>query len=194
MRGQRWRAGLALLELLVVGIAFSLLLAALLSSLMVGRSSYLSADASVRVQEEARRAFQTATQELREAGNVNSPGAQRLDFQTARSYDGAACGGICWGTDDAGLPNGWLHYVVDAAEGRLMRCVTANRDDFMPANFAGCRVLANDVNVNAAATSFAYDTANRVVTVSLQTAITSAQLPGGSMASPALQTRVRLRN
>ena len=195
MASQRGRGGLALLELLVVGAAFSLILAALFSSLVVGRNAYLSAEALVQVQEESRRAFQVVTQELRKAGNVNRPGAQRLDFQIARDYD-TACGGICWGTESGVLPNGWIHYVVDAAGARLMRCLSANRDDLMPANFAGCRVLANNVSAALADTAFTYDPTTRVVTVNLQTVITSPQLPSGSMrlAPGTLSARVRLRN
>lgn len=199
------RRGFTLVEMLVVLGIFGGIVGALLVSLLVSRTSYVSADAYIQVQQEARRAFDSLVRELHHAGRVNNdvsllePGAQRLDLQIVRSYDAAACGGICWGSDDPALPTGWVHYVLDAADAqnaRLMRCVTANRLDAMPADFAGCRVLANRVNPLLANSSFTYDHGNRVVTVKLQTAITSPQLPGGLMGTaPApLLTRVRLRN
>ena len=197
--------GLTLVEVLIVIALFSGILGALLVSLLVSRTSYVSADAYVQVQQEARRAFDHMVKELHHAGQVNNnnsivdPPVQQLDFQVARGYDAAACGGICWGSDDAAFPTGWIHYVLDTADAqnaRLMRCVTANRLDAMPADFAGCRVLANRVNPLLANSSFTYDHGNRVVTVRLQTSITSLQLPGGTMGTaPApLVTRVRLRN
>ena len=197
--------GLTLVEVLIVIAIFSGILGALLVSLLVSRTSYVSADAYLQVQQEARRAFDSMVRELHHAGRVNNdvsllePGAQRLDLQIARGYDAAACGGICWGTDDSALPNGLIHYVLDTADAqnaRLMRCVSANRLDPMPAAFAGCRVLSNRVNPLLANSSFVYDHGSRAVTVRLQTAITSPQLPGGTMGTtPApLITRVRHRN
>jgi len=201
----RRRAGFTLVEILLVLALFSGLLAVLLASFLVSRTSYVSADAFVQVQQEARRAFDAMVKELREAGRVNnsvaiaSPGVQRLDFQIDRGYDAAACGGVCWGSDDPAFPTGWVHYVVDAATPpapRLMRCVTAGRLDPMPANFAGCRVLANHVSADLANSAFTYDHSNRLVTVRLQAVLTSQQLPGGSVGTtPApLLTQIRLRN
>ena len=199
------RRGFTLVEVLVVIGIFTVMTAALLLSLSVSRSSYVSADAYVQVQQEVRRAFDSIVKELHQAGRVNNsvtianPGAQRLDFQLALNYDAALCGGTCWGTDDAAFPAGWLHYVLDAADpqnARLMRCATANRLDPMPAGFAGCRVLANRVDPALASTSFEYDHGSRTVMLRLQTLISSQQLPTGSIAAaPApLVTRVRLRN
>ena len=201
----RWVWGFTLVEILFVLALFSGLLAALMASLLVSRTSYVSADAFVQVQQEARRAFDAMVKELREAGRVNndasiaSPGVQRLDFQINRGYDAVACGGVCWGSDDLALPTGWVHYVLDAATPpapRLMRCVTAGRLDPMPADFAGCRVLANNVSAAVANSSFTYDHGNRIVTVRFQATLISQQLPGGSVSTtPApLMTQVRLRN
>lgn len=197
--------GFTFVELLVVIVIIGGILGVLLQSLLVGHTSYVSSQAYVRVQYEARRAFDNMVKELREAGQVNNnvsipaPGVQRLDFQINEGYDVVVCGGICWGTDDATLPTGWIHYVLDTADpqnARLMRCVTANRLDPMPANFVGCRVLANNVDPTLANTSLTYDHANRVVTITLQISIASQQLPGGSMgAAPSpLVWRVTLRN
>ena len=200
-----FRRGFTLVEVLVVVGIFAVMTAALLLSLSVSRSSYVSADAYVQVQQEARRAFDSLVKELHQAGRVNnsvtiaSPGVQRLDFQIALNYDAAACGGTCWGTDDGAFPTGWLHYVLDAADPqnpRLLRCATANRLDPMPADYAGCRVLANRVDPALASTSFEYDHGSRTVMLRLQTLISSQQLPTGSMAAAPtpLVTRVKLRN
>lgn len=201
MRAHR---GFTLMEVMVVLVIFSVVLGVLLLSFLVSKNTYISSDAYVQIQQEARRAFDSAVKELHQAGQVNNsvaiaaPGVQRLDFQIVRDYDVVACGGNCWGTDDAALPGGWVHYVLDTADAqnaRLMRCVTANRLDPMPANFAGCRVLANHLNPALASTAFTYNHANRIVTITLQPVIISAHLAGGSLttASP-LMTRVRLRN
>ena len=199
------RHGFTILELQLSAVVFAGILAVLLVSLLMSRASYLSADAYVQLQQEARRAFDEMARELRGAGQVNNnaaildPGAQRLDFQIAHGFDASICGGICWGTDAVPLPNGWIHYVLDTTNpqtARLMRCVTANRLDPMPANFLGCRVLANSLSPTLANSLFTYDPATRTVLVKLQTSVTSQQLPGGGMVvSPApLALRVRLRN
>jgi len=146
--------GFTLMELLVATALFGILAGILMISFLISRRSYLSADGYVRVQQEARHAFDIMLRELRNSGSVGVPSSQRLDFQIARGYDSIACGGICWGDETA---NGrWIHYVLDtsvAQNVRLMRCTTALQDDPMPAGFAGCRVLANDVNPNVTATS-----------------------------------------
>ena len=203
----RTRRGFTLMEVLVTVVIFGVVLGVLLVSFLVSKNTYVSSDAYVRIQQEARRAFDSMVKELHQAGQVNNsvaiaaPGVQRLDFQIVRAYDAVACAatnGNCWGTDDAALPNGWLHYVLDTADAnnaRFMRCVTANRLDPMPGGFAGCRVLANSLNPALASTAFTYDHGNRMVTVMLQPTIISSQLVGGSLttANP-LTTRVRLRN
>lgn len=199
------RQGMSLTEIMVVLILLTGLIGALLVSLLVGQTSSLSAEAYVQVQQEARRAFDVMVKELREAGQVNNgvsiaePGVQRLDFQISRGYDAVTCGGICWGTDDPAVPNGWVHYVIDTStptRARLVRCTTANRLDPMPAGFAGCWVLANAVQPSLANSAFVYDHANRIVTLKIQTSVSSTQLPGGSLGTaPApLITRVKLRN
>ena len=199
------RRGLTLTELLVVVTLLTTVVGTLLISLLVGQASHFSAEAYVQVQQEVRRAFDHMVKELREAGRVNNdvaiaePGAQRLDFQIVQGYDAVACGGICWGTDDAAFPTGWIHYVVDATDpqhARLMRCATASRLDAMPTGFVGCRVLANSVNADPAQSAFTYDAANGIITLKIQTAVVSGQLPGGSLRSTPVPvtTRVSLRN
>lgn len=193
--------GFTLLELLIGITIFGVLSGALLVTLLVGSNSYLSTELAVQSQQEARRALDRSTRELRNAGKVNNsvsiaaPGVQRLDFQIARGYDATTCGGICWGSDDAALPNGWIHYVLDPTNPqhvRLVRCVTANQLDSMLAGFAGCQVLANEVDSALANTAFTYDHPGRMVTIRLQTSITSPRLPQSLTTS--LTTRIKLRN
>lgn len=200
----RARGGFTLTEVLVVVVIFAIILGVLLISFLISKNTYVSSDAYVQIQQEARRAFDAMAKELHQAGQVNNgvtigaPGVQRLDFQIVRAYDQAACGGNCWGTDDATLPNGWVHYVLDttsAQNARFVRCVTANRLDPMPAGFAGCRVLANHLDPDLASTTFTYDHPTRVVAVTLQPVITSPHLAGGSLTTAApLTIRIRLRN
>ena len=188
--------GLTLLEILMVAALFGIMAGVLLTGFLTGRNSYLSADAYIHVQQQARQAFDIMTKELRNAGNVNVPAAQRLDFQVDQGFETTICGGICWG--DGTTVGSWVHYAVDPVNTRLVRFTSANPGDPMPGGCAGCRVLANDVNVAPTATSFSYNVANRTITCLLQILRTSPQLPGGSMGtqpppSP-LRTQVQLRN
>ena len=204
-RRRRPVTGFTFVEVLAVTAVLGGLVGTLLLMLLMGRTSYDSAEASIQVQQEARRALDAVGRELREAGQVNNnvsigePGVQQLDFQVSRGYDSAGCGGVCWGTNEPGLPDGWLHYVVDAADARnirMMRCATAGRLDAMPAGWAGCRVVANALSGAVADTAFTYDDAARLVTLRVQARLVSTRLAGGSAAaSPApLVSRVSLRN
>jgi len=194
--------GFTLMELLVVVVIFGGIMGALLISFLVSRSSYLSADSYVHVQQEARRAFDVMVRELREAGNVDATCAgcdpnedftdrPRANFQVALSYN-AGTGAIVWGNENQ--QNGWVHYLLNQTvptNWQLVRCLS-NGSDTNITNFAACRVLANNVQ------TFQVDYANasRTVTISLEIRQTSSQLPGGAMGtSPApLNTQVRLRN
>lgn len=190
-----------LVELLIAALIFLAVMGALLVSLMIGKSSYLSSEAYIRVQEEARRALTTMTAEFREAGHIDSPTTSqnqdvtdttRLNFQIARSYDLAACGGICWGNDTA---NGqWVHYLLNTADPnntQLARCQSAGSDTVIT-DFSACRVLAN----NVATFSVDYTDSTRTITTRLAHTATSGQLAGGSMSTtPApLTTTIQLRN
>ena len=116
--------GFTLVELTVVSALLLILGGGLLTTLLTGQTSYLSADAYIQVQEEARKAFDNMVRELREAGGPlvsvspnppAGPGTQ-LDFQVALGYDldggaGAVAGcpdaAVCWGATD---PNGVPHF------------------------------------------------------------------------------------
>ena len=190
-----------LIEIMVVMAIFIAILSVLAISFLMSRVSYATMDTTLYVQQEGRRALDTMAAELRLAGNVNNnvsiaaPGGQQLDFQLDQGYDPTVCGGVCWGSGNPLLP--WVHYVLDtvttAPNGRLRRCLTANRLDPMPANFAGCGVIANNVSPNTVMTAFTYDHPTRAVIATLQIVVTSRQVAGGRLDTGALPLRVQIR-
>ncbi|MBI2093557.1 MAG: hypothetical protein HYT88_02395 [Candidatus Omnitrophica bacterium] len=121
---------------------------------------------------------------------------RRLNFQVALGFGtGSLCGvanTTCWGAD--GQPGQWLHYIIttNAAAAQLVRCRTAAELDPMPAGFAGCRVLANDVN--GGVSLFSLDAVNRTATMTLQIAHSNSALPTGNLSSSLLTARINLRN
>ncbi len=200
------KRGFTLGELIMVSGIFVAMLGVLGISMMMSRLAYMTTDTELYVQQEGRKALDNMATELRVGGNVNnnvsigSPGVQRLDFQLDRGYNLAPpcpANAVCWGTDDPAFPTGWAHYVVDpvtaAPNGRLRRCMTANRLDPMPVNFAGCRVMANNVNPALAMTTFLYDHPTRAITATLQVSVTSRQVSGGTLTTGALPLRVQIR-
>ncbi len=209
---ERNQCGFTLVEVVIVSLLFMILGGALLVVFLTGQASYLSADANVQVQQEARKAFDNVTRELREAGPVTGPIVsanpgpglgQQLAYQIAQGYNvPGQCDlptpTICWG-DGTTLTN-WVHLAVTRnVEGaQLVRCTTAS--SAVVNNFAGCRVLAN--NVRGDTSSFVYDGPTRVVTVNLEFLVRVAGMPGGPGGTQAggtrttnvLSARVRLRN
>ena len=192
------RRGFTLVEVLVVMLLVSIIFGALVVALIVGRTSLLSTDAYVLVQEEARRALDTLTKELHEAGNVDTEltaagqdasNATRLNIQLARGYNVAGCtpNAICWGNDASN--GGWVHYLVNNST--LYRCQSGASDTAIT-DFSGCRTIINDVQTFLVD----YSSANRMVTMRLATRHNSPQLPGGQLTmTPApLRTQIRLRN
>jgi len=199
--------GYTLVELMIVAVVFLIIGGGLLTTLLTGRTSYLSADAYLTVQQESRRAFDTMVRELREAGNVTpaATNANQLNFQIARGYNTeVSCqnpAAICWGSDNA--TNEWVHYkIVNNLETprnpwQLIRYRDGASGGAPPAqcNAPGCRVLSNNVrapgvNPNA----FQYDSANKVLTITLQNAYANPALPTGQQATAVLTSRVKLRN
>jgi prepilin-type N-terminal cleavage/methylation domain-containing protein len=210
---QKLRA-FTLVEMLVVMAMVGVVMGALLTSFLIGRKSYLSADSYVQVQQEARRAFDVMVKELREA-RVDGPDADgpngvttedftdvpRVNLQVALGYDlnnnplGCPVTGICWG--EGTTYNDWVHYLVLGAgnQAQLLRCTSAGSDTAI-ATTAACtnmRVLANGIQ-----TFQVSYVAGKTKTITIQLAVqqASGQLAGGSMTTtPApLVTRVRLRN
>ncbi len=192
--------GFTLPEVLVVMVLVTVIAAAVFISFVVSRRAFLSADASIQVQQEARRALDALVTELRKAGNVdtdlttpggNTPagGATRLNVQLAKGYNVSGCtlNAICWGNDTTN--GGWVHYLQNGTQ--LVRC-QSNASDTVITNFTGCRVVANG------AQTFVVDYVNSTRTVTLHVAVqqTSPQLPGGTLStgSAPLMTQVRLRN
>lgn len=200
------QGGFTLVELVVVAAILLVLGGGLLTTLLSGQLSYLSADAYIQVQEEARKAFSSAVRELREACGTTialpqgNPGPQ-LDFQVALGYDldgvvaGCPDAAVCCGArDQQGIrQQGWqVRYRVSGTQ--LLREVLSGG----AVQNQQTRVLAN--NVVAAPTSFAWNPAAtaRAVTVTLQVQRQDPRLPGGGQtigttAAP-LRSQVRLRN
>ncbi|PIQ83737.1 MAG: hypothetical protein COV75_05870 [Candidatus Omnitrophica bacterium CG11_big_fil_rev_8_21_14_0_20_63_9] len=171
----------------------------LLATFLTGQASFVTSEAYIQVQQEARRAFDNMVRELREAGGAGFPivggGGSQLDFQIALGYNLAApcpANQVCWGAQDQNGTNqsGWrVRYRLDNAAGQLLR-ETLNGGGAVQGT---ARVLANYVN----GVTFAWDAASRVVTINLQLRYASGRIAGGSqqMGNPTpLTTRVRLRN
>ena len=205
--------GFTLVEILVVMAMVGVVMGALLTSFLIGRKSYLSADAYIQVQQEARRAFDVIVKELREA-RVDGPDGDaftnqpftdvtRVNLQVAEGYDvpASGCGtAICWGDGTATNDGRWIHYlplVASPTNTQLIRCVSAGADDVIGSlgdcNAGTVRVLANNVQTFLASY---VDAPDKTVTIQLAIQQVSQQLAGGSMSTtPApLRTRVRLRN
>ena len=201
LRRKAKSAGFTFVEIMVVVTVFSGVMAALFVSLLTTRNSQAFSSASVYVQQEARRAFDAIVREFHESGrirragdlvgNADFTGQTQVDFQIARSYDAAACGGTCWGDDTTN--DRWLHYllnVVSAENTQLIRCSTANQADAV--TVSGCRVLANNVQTF----TVDYSHVNRRLTVRLDVRKISSQLAGGSVAAgpSTLISEIELRN
>lgn len=208
--------GFTLVEIIIVSALFLILGGGLLTAFLTGQTSYLSADAYVHVQQEARRALDAMVRELREAGNVSCgvvatpgvgagpgcpAGTSRLNFQIAKSYNSAQ-GRIDWGNDlGTGAVDGtdyFIHYglITTGSNTQLIRFL-GNEGDGNPGSClagANCRVLAN--NVKTASTSFVWDdaAAARTLTVRLEIEYRNPRLPGQSQTTGTLTTRVKLRN
>lgn len=190
---RRQPLGLTLVELVLVSIMVTVISGALFVTSLTGNATMVSHDASLHVQQEARRALDSMTRELRLAGGtVNAAGSQ-LDFQVALGYDlGLPCAedAVCWGAQDQRAANqpGWqVRYRLNGTQ--LVREIVDGTGVVQP----GTRVLANDVS----AVTFAYTGApTHTVTVQLQVRRVSSRLTGGQrQASPTpLRLQVHLRN
>ena len=193
-------AGFTLVELIVVSALLLIVGGGLLTAVMTGQTSYLSADAYVQVQQETRRAFDSVVRELREAGNVTSTPlntwpTNQLNFQIALGYNQVGCpNAICWGSEDATKP--WVHYATllpgSGNRAQLIRWLDTTPTPGVPGSCppSTCRVLANHVK----SASFKYTSGTKVITVSLQVEYKSPLLPSGSQATPSLTSQVKLRN
>ncbi len=209
MRGERERhkrvRGFTLTETLVSAFVMAILGAGLMATFLTGKSSYLTADATVQVQQEARRAFDSMVRELRQAGNLSTTalgnGSVQLNFQVAMGYNQAGCANaICWGDGAQIGATRWVHYAVIGADDntrQLVRCPNASQAGAVTVfDGAACRVLANGMrhpNADGSAL-FAWDAATQTVTINLQTRHLDPELPTGGISGGVLTTRVRARN
>jgi len=198
--------GFTLIELMMVSLLLTIIGGGLLTAFLSGQTSYLSADAYVQVQQEARKGFDNMIRELRESkpstasptmDNGNGAGSQ-LNLQIARGYNIAGCDtppAICWGSEAA---NGqWVHYAVvgTSPNKQLVRCVNASEAGAITSG-AGCRVLANKIKVPNSANSatFTFSAPDNSVTMNLEVELQNAVLPTGRQTTGVVTSRVRLRN
>ena len=201
----RAQRGFTMVELMIVALIMVILSGGVMVLFLTGRQSYLSADAFIVVQQEARKAFDNMVRELRESGNINIPAGnvRRLDFQVARGYNLAApcpANAICWGNENAA--NEWVHYVItgNTQSVQLVRCLSNARDTVF-ADYSACRVLAQYVDSSTDGAGnirsrFTWDAVNQTVVLSLQIRYANPGIPDGfQQAAPVpLVARVRLRN
>ncbi len=193
-------SGFTLVEILIVSLLLMILGGGLLTAFLTGQTSYLSADAYIQVQQEARRGFDNMVREIREAGNVSTTGTQQLNFQIARGYNNeVGCqspASICWGSENA--LGQWVHYTVIGAAGnqQLIRCTNTNQSGAIAALTAGCRVLANNVKDSStdAVNAFTWSAVNSTVIINLEVERRSNMVAGGGQTTGVLTSRVRLRN
>ena len=185
--------GFTLVEMLVTLGIFGILGGVLFISSIVSHRSYVTGDAYVYIQQQARQALDAMHRELHEAGGTVTAAGNQLTFQTTLGYNLAApcpANAICWGARDQAGANqsGWsVRYRLNGTQliRELLNAAGAVQ--------AGSRVMANDVSQLA----FTYvGGTTRTITVQLQVQRTSAQLPGGSLtAAPTpLVTSIKLRN
>ena len=197
--------GFTLTEMMVVSVLLLIVGGGLLTTFLTSQASYVSADAYIQVQQEARKALDAVVREVREACpaapcEVTPAGpAKQLNFQIARGYNTeAGCSNkICWGSENA--TGDWVHYVISPPTGnnsQLFRyrntSATSTGAPPSPCTPPACRVLAN--NVNAAASSFSWDTANKIVTLTFEIRYQNPRLPGGDQHTGTLISRAKLRN
>lgn len=194
----RRESGVSLIELLIVMGAIGIVAGALVLMLTSGQNSVLSADAYIHVQQEARRALDTMSKELRAANNIDTEltsaggdtpagGATRLNFQTSRGYNLGGCtpNATCWGNDTTN--GGWSHYLRNGTQ--LVRCQSMASDTAIT-DFSTCRVIANNAN----AFLVDYVSSTRTVSLRLQVKRSSSLLSSGAMDTGTLRTQTRLRN
>lgn len=194
--------GFTLVELSIVALLLMIMAGGILTAFMTGQASYVSTDAYIQVQQEARRAFDNVVRELRESGNIScgtggvtsSCTNVRMNVQIALGFNLSRAGcppnAVCWGNE--AQPNQWVHYVITGAPNdQLVRCLTPGRDDAI-VGYTGCRVLANKVKNSTS--SFQWDSTNRIVTLNLEVEYRNAKLPGGAQTTGVLSSRVKLRN
>ena len=206
----RAAGGFTLVEVIVVTFIVLIVGAGLLTTFLTGQTSYVSADAYVLVQQEARRALDSMVRELREAGwgtpspPYKAPGvivatASQLDFQLALGYNlttvpGCPADAVCWGaSDQSGVSqHNWSIRYREAAgpngTTQLVREILNTANVVQP----GTRVLAN--YVNPATTSFAWDNVNRTATITFESRYQHPAIPNGGQTTGMLTSRVRVRN
>lgn len=209
----RSRLGFTLVELMIVGVLLVILGGAFVTTFLSGQTSYFAADANIQIQQEARRAFDFMTHELRQSGttggtvlscNLNTtdgcstpPGGTpttQINFQIAKAY---TAGAITWGSDRSN-PGDYIHYKLLAVGGtsteyKLIRFLSGTINDSGPATVAACtaavpcRILANYISLGSGTTQSGFLLSGTgpspVVTIQLQLQYRSPLRPTQTMGS-----------
>ena len=212
-------AGFTLVELIIVSALLMIVGGGLFTTFMTGQTSYLTADAYVQVQQEARRGFDNMVRELREAGaetgqNIAAVSGlatnSQLNFQMARGYNTElgsvtttpkGCQtppAICWGSENA--TGQWVHYALVSTDGsvattndnQIIRCVDTTASPSIITATTVCSGGRRVLANHVKSASFKYTSG--IITVSLQVEYKSPLLPSGSQATPLLTSQVKLRN
>ncbi|MBI4341105.1 MAG: prepilin-type N-terminal cleavage/methylation domain-containing protein [Candidatus Omnitrophica bacterium] len=204
------QAGFTLPELLVVGVIMAVVLGAMLVTFMSGQTSYLAMDASIQIQEEARRAFDTMVREIRGGGSAaprTVSGKPALDFRVALDYNllgvaGCPADAVCWGAyDGSGVAHKdyWVEYRVETlgnGRAQLVREVLIGDSGSSPVGPLTppvTRVLSTLVDDTV---TNAFDVSADVVTITLPFKSPRNALVPGSTSGQAttLASKVKLRN
>ena len=198
-RQVRSRRGFSLVEVLIVSLLVIVIGGGLLTAFFAGRTSFLLADVSTIIQQQARQAFDNMVRELRESATISCAEAgttstctdRRLNLQIVRNYVGGA---VVLGSDLA--VNDFIHYIITGTgdDAQLVRCrssaATTATSTF--GDFSGCRVLAN--YVDGASSNFSWDNMDQNITLNLEIKYMDTALPTGSRTTTVLTSRVKLRN
>lgn len=200
---QGFRTGFTLIELMVVILIFSIIVAAIFGVLTMGRQSWQTGTTQVQLQQETRKAMDRMVKELRPANLISiGAGASSMTFKVPIDYDPEDIndpeypynddndvldvnGDIEWGANDRINDRlDWtIEYSLSISNGQILRKVFDNAS-IEQINLR--KVLANNISV----LSF-----NSVSASEISVGITAQKdaIPGRTMQSN-LQSQITLRN
>ncbi len=189
--------GFTLVEVIVVSLLVLVVVGGLLTTYLVGQTSFFSAEAATVIQQQARQAFDNVVRELREsttvscgtAGTTTTCTSRRLNFQVVQGYAG---GSPVLG--DGTTTDRFAHFIITGtgADEQLVRCDGSTAPTVAITDFSGCRVLAN--HVDGATSDLRWDNVARIVTLNLEIEYAHSILPTGSQTTGVLTSQVKLRN
>lgn len=199
----REKTGFTVIEIMIAAAIFTFIVSALYGTLATGRRSWLTGEALVTAQEQARIAMERVANELRHSNHIHVTVAAdnmsvRFDVPADTDGDGfldfiAGTSSIVFGAEDTA--NWEIEYQIDANNERLLRRVYNAAGDPQPAT-----IVAQDID----ATNCSFQTESggtgmpqEAVIITLATEVDSVQGWGTSLTPPiqtTLRTRVNLRN